>query len=198
MGIYRLGFIVVLFVSCRNAGGGRSQSGDTVNMGKPRDTIAVPGGRDTPAIQRSLAGPEEDTTPPQAITLAKRPPGPPVDTVLDIDIDDVSLEGSDVKASYIRDTLRSAEWEIMGETFQTLLVFTFSGDGKVKVKERTSRYKVSMGDVKSKKDMKTDSVTYQIDTNGVPMSDRKRGLPTGTLINMFSGFKKNVPMILKP
>ena len=163
--------------------------------------MSVPGARDTPSAPKFQETPveqEQDTTPPKAITLAKRPVGPPVDTVLDIDIDDVSLEGSGVKATYARDTLRSAEWEIFGETFQSLVSYTFSWDGKVKVKDRHSRYKVRLEDAKSKKDMIVDSTIYQIDTNGVLLSKGKSDVDAEVTRSLFTTFKRNVPMILKP
>lgn len=201
MRIYTLGCLFLIFLSCNNAGGGKSQRRDALPAPLARDTPFVLDARDTPAPMRAkatLPASEKDTTPPQAITLAKRPPGLPVDTVLDIDIDDVSLEGSEVTANYVRDTLRIAKWEIFGETFQSQVTYTFSWDGKVRVKDRFSKYKVRMGDVKSDNDMITDSTTYQLDTNGVLLSGGKPNFDLSRTMSLFTSFKENVPMILRP
>lgn len=199
--MYRLGFIVVLVISCRNAGDGRSQVRDSAPDAKLRDTQPVLEARDTPPAPKRQLAPAtspEDTMPPQAIRLAKRPAGPPVDTVLRIEIDDASLEGSGVKATYTRDTLRSAIWNIYGESFKAQVTYTFSPDGKVHVKEKESRYTARLEDVRSKKDMKTDSTFYFIDTNGVLLSKVGRNFDTTGTREQFVIFKKNVPMILKP
>ncbi len=189
MKMHVIGCLLLIFISCKNTGRGKLQA---------QDTQSVPEARDTPPPKPGNAQPaaEPDTTTPQAITLAKRPPGPPVDTVLDIDIDDVSLEGSGVKATYKRDTLRSAVWEVFGETFQSKITYTFTWNGKVQVKEKYSKYKVSMGDVKSDKDMNVHNTIYQIDTSGLLLT---KGVPdTEGAWEAFQAFKKNVPMILKP
>ena len=191
---------MILFVSCRNAGGGRSQSRDTPPPVAGTRDSPVLGARDTPAaaLRYPPTAEEEDTMPPQAITLAKRRPGPPLDTVMEIDLDGFSLEGTDVKAHYVRDTLRRAELEIFGETFNLVDSFSFSWDGKIRVKEKSSRYKVPMAAVKSDKDVVISRLVYLIDTNGVVVSGEKPGMGVGRIIESYTAFKKNVPMILKP
>lgn len=114
------------------------------------------------------------------------------DTVLKIIIEDISEEGSDVTASYIQDTLRNATWEIYGESGKAMIVYTFYRDGKVHVVDKKATYKVRLENVRSGRDMKWDSVTYLLDTNGVLLS---KMADTGRA-NGFSYFKQNVPMIL--
>lgn len=145
-----------------------------------------------PAVQDQLPVLKKDSPAPQSVMDEKKVMHRQKDTVLKIIIEDISEEGSDVTASYIQDTLRNATWEIYGESGKAVIVYTFSRDGKVHVLDKQATYKVRLENVKSGRDMKWDSVTYLLDTNGVllsKMADTDRA-------NGFSYFKKNVPLIL--
>ena len=78
------------------------------------------------------------------------------------------------------------------------MTFIFPWNGKIQVKEKESRYNGRMEDVKSGKDMNTDSTTYVLDTNGNLLSKKPPDFDTEGTKYMVTVFKKNVPMILKP
>jgi len=164
----RMGLLLLLFFSCKNTRSGNPEVRDT-----------LPALRRDSSVQQSMIDEK-------SVTRRQK------DTVLYISIEDISEEGSEVKASYVKDTLRNATWEIYGESGKAVIVYTFSGDGRIHVFDKHAIYKVSLGNVKSDKDMRWDSVTYELDTNGVLLSKLK----DTDIVKVFPYFKQNVPMIL--
>jgi 5-hydroxyisourate hydrolase-like protein (transthyretin family) len=110
------------------------------------------------------------------------------------DFNDFSNEGGEGYAYYDIHTkrIKKANITLFGEREQTKIQFTFSDD-LINVKETTYRYKVSIAEVKSDKDMvKGKQTIYSIDFNGSPIGnvDKER-------LDIFQEFKKIVPFELK-
>lgn len=115
------------------------------------------------------------------------------DTTLIFSIEGLSSEGSEVKARYINDTITIAIWSILGESGQSIIQYHFLKDGKIDVIEKNYKYKTSLAEVNSKKDMELKStLRYLLGTNGSLLTKIK----DQSFVNVFTDFKKNVPLIL--
>lgn len=146
------------------------------------------------AISEKQEKSKADSTNLQKITPSHGPARGHKDTVLRLSIEDISTDGNELTATYVKDTLRNAIWEIYGESGQRLINYTFTRDGKIDVVDIHSSFKVPPQKVKSKKDVIWSKSLYQLDTNGVLLTKK---IDTNLLL-VFPYFKQNVPLVLNP
>jgi hypothetical protein len=114
------------------------------------------------------------------------------DTLITYNIEGISAEGAECKASYVSGKIVKGVTNIFGETGQVMIVFEFEAN-RIKVLESKYNYKTELKNVKSEKDMELEyGISYFIDFKGNVI-----GKPIQNRIDIFEELKKTVPFELK-
>lgn len=114
------------------------------------------------------------------------------DTTIKYDIEGISSEGSEAQVEYSNGLIKRSTINVYGETGQARIVYTFLPT-QINVDEKEFRYKTSLENVDSGKDMVLKrEIQYLMDFNGNPsdMMDKER-------LDIFQEFKRTVPFELK-
>lgn len=113
------------------------------------------------------------------------------DTVITYDLEDISSEGTEVVARYVKNKITFCEISICGETGQAKLVYEFSNN-QIKVTEKDYNYQVPFVEVTEKDIKLVKDFSYTMDLNGVPI-----GKADSDRIDIFQEIKQNIPFILQ-
>lgn len=114
------------------------------------------------------------------------------DTLITYDIEGISAEGSECKASYVSGKIAKCVTNLFGETGQAMIVYEFEAN-RIKVLETKYVYKTELKNVKSDKDIELDyEISYLIDFKGNVI-----GKPIQNRMDIFEELKKTVPFELK-
>lgn len=114
------------------------------------------------------------------------------DTLITYDIEGISAEGAECKASYVNGKIIKGITNVYGETGQATIIYEFEAN-RIKVLETKYSYKTGLENVKSDEDMQLDyEISYFIDFKGNVI-----GQPIQDRIDIFQELKATVPFELK-
>lgn len=114
------------------------------------------------------------------------------DTLITYDIEGISAEGAECKASYVDGKIIKGITNVYGEIGQATIIYEFEVD-RIKVLETKYSYKTELENVISEEDMLLDyEISYFIDFNGNVI-----GKPIQDRIDIFQELKATVPFDLR-